>query len=236
MKKYTCPFDNQCSSEGYTERELYDHCPRAHGRTNACLVCPICAHEKNEHYERGSAPYGFFSHLLNKHAPPNVIEEMRLRGKHSQMPTYSFALVVCRHPITKKYLLVEEGSDVGWWLPGGRVDPGEHFVEAAVRETLEEGGIDVELRGVLKVEYRAYDKGGARQRIIFYAEPKDINQKPKDFSDYESNGAEWVGFNEMIQDLDSKKKRLRADEPLIWFRYVEEGGTIHPMDLIGYRA
>jgi len=37
------------------------------------------------------------------------------------------------------------------YITGGAVDPGETFSEAAVRETKEEAGIDVELKGILKV-------------------------------------------------------------------------------------
>jgi ADP-ribose pyrophosphatase YjhB (NUDIX family) len=42
----------------------------------------------------------------------------------------------------KKILLVKERGD-GWTLPGGWVDPGESPSEAAVRETKEESGYDV---------------------------------------------------------------------------------------------
>jgi ADP-ribose pyrophosphatase YjhB (NUDIX family) len=41
-----------------------------------------------------------------------------------------------------KILLVKERGD-GWTLPGGWVDPGESASEAAVRETREESGYDV---------------------------------------------------------------------------------------------
>jgi hypothetical protein len=50
--------------------------------------------------------------------------------KEEDAPLYSFALVVCRHPKTKKFALVKEGCQQGWWLPAGRVDPGETFQEA----------------------------------------------------------------------------------------------------------
>jgi mutator protein MutT len=41
------------------------------------------------------------------------------------------------------------GSFVGCWeWPGGKVDPGEDFAVAVVRETKEETGLDVEITGV----------------------------------------------------------------------------------------
>lgn len=38
-----------------------------------------------------------------------------------------------------------------WEWPGGKVDPGEDFAAAAIRETKEETGLDVELTGVAGV-------------------------------------------------------------------------------------
>ncbi len=53
--------------------------------------------------------------------------------------TLGISLVVCRNK-NGKWLSVNESGGRGWWLPGGRVDPPEEFVAAAVRETIEEAG------------------------------------------------------------------------------------------------
>ena len=37
-----------------------------------------------------------------------------------------------------------------FWFPAGRVDEGESFVEAGIRETEEEGGIKAKITGVLQ--------------------------------------------------------------------------------------
>ena len=50
-----------------------------------------------------------------------------------------------------RFLLVQEFADIGFWLPGGRVDPGESFQEAAIREAKEEAGVDVKLTGIMRV-------------------------------------------------------------------------------------
>jgi ADP-ribose pyrophosphatase YjhB (NUDIX family) len=56
------------------------------------------------------------------------------------------------HPDTGALLLVKNGGK--WWLPGGKVEPGETFPEAAVRETLEETNVRAEALGVVLVSER----------------------------------------------------------------------------------
>lgn len=52
-----------------------------------------------------------------------------------------------------EYLAVLETDDRGWWLPAGRVDPPETYENAAIRETLEEAGLKVQLKGILRLEH-----------------------------------------------------------------------------------
>ena len=40
-----------------------------------------------------------------------------------------------------------------YFLPGGAVDHKEHLTTAAIRETKEEAGVDIDLTGVLAIEY-----------------------------------------------------------------------------------
>ena len=61
------------------------------------------------------------------------------------------ALAICRNPQTGKYLAVNETKNRGWWIPGGGVDGGETFREGAHRECMEEAGVEIELKGVIKV-------------------------------------------------------------------------------------
>lgn len=67
------------------------------------------------------------------------------------MQTLGIALILVKNPVTKKYLAVLE-KDGSWWLPGGRIDAPELFSKGAVRETKEEGGVDVTIKGVLRFE------------------------------------------------------------------------------------
>lgn len=86
-------------------------------------------------------------HVHYAHCPPD-----RQVESHETQEIYAFSLVVCRNS-AGKYLVVQEFSGQGFWLPGGRVDPGEDFIDAAVRETKEEAGIDIRLLGILRVEF-----------------------------------------------------------------------------------
>ena len=85
------------------------------------------------------------------------------------IPTWFFAVVVVRQG--DQYLLVHESKNgQPWYLPAGRVEPGETLTAAAIRETLEETGIPIRLTGLIRVEHTAYP-GGARVRVIYLAEP-----------------------------------------------------------------
>ncbi|MCA9712212.1 MAG: NUDIX domain-containing protein, partial [Myxococcales bacterium] len=66
------------------------------------------------------------------------------------LPTWTFALVVVR--LGPRFLLVHERKHGGgWYLPAGRVEPGETIAAAAIRETREEAGIPIVLDGILRV-------------------------------------------------------------------------------------
>lgn len=140
--------------------------------------------------------------------------------------TYCFAIVIVRHPETKKFLAVKETRKKGWWLPAGAVDNVENFEVAAVRETKEEGGLDIDLKGILHIDYSVF-KGMVRHRVIFYAEPKDPNQPPKSIPDSESEEARWVTLDEY-----SNYTHLRGKELLKWGKYLEDGGLIFPLSLM----
>jgi 8-oxo-dGTP pyrophosphatase MutT (NUDIX family) len=211
---YKCPY---CTFED-VEDELWKHVPKVHGdMPSSTQKCPICLRNGNP----------FAVHFHDEHGPPSRVKKPV--GFNESRPTYTFALVVCRHP-DGKFLIVDEPASWGWWLPAGRVDPGESLFTGALRETKEEAGIDVELKGLLKFEYMPHGLGGGRQRIIFYGEPKDPNQPPKSEPDYESRGAKWATFEE-IEKL-RKDLKLRGSEIYDWAKYLKEGGTIHPLDII----
>ena len=135
-------------------------------------------------------------------------------------------MVICRNK-EGKYLAVNETKDRGWWLPAGWVDPGESFIEAAHRETKEEAGIDIILKGILRIEHSENSGQSARMRVIFYAEPENEKQAPKSIADKESLEAKWMSVDEFL-----KLKNIRGYELPEWGKYIDSGGPIYPMSLL----
>lgn len=139
------------------------------------------------------------------------------------IPTWFFALVVVRR--AHRFLLVHERKHGQlWYLPGGRVEPGETLADAAVRETMEESGIPIRLVGLLRFEHTP-TSSGSRVRAIFVAEPTD-DRPPKSVPDADSLEAKWVS----LAELDSYA--LRGAEVKELFSYVESGGHVHPLSVL----
>ncbi len=153
-------------------------------------------------------------------------------SRESGCPTHFFSIVVVRHPKTKLFLAVEETNDRGWWLPGGFCEPGDNHQKTALKETKEEAGMDVTLKGVLAIECSMRLRG-ARQRVIYYAEPSDAQQTPKTREDRESKSARWVSVAELEAMAEvPPPKGLRGDELLVWAKYLERGGPIYPLGVL----
>jgi 8-oxo-dGTP pyrophosphatase MutT (NUDIX family) len=139
------------------------------------------------------------------------------------IPTWCFSVVVVRRG--DQYLIVHERKHGQlWYLPAGRVEPGETFEAAARRETLEESGVPVRIVGVLRVEHSP-SRVGARLRVVFLAEPTD-DTPPKSVPDKESLEAAWV------RPEDLANYPLRGDEVRELFEYVAAGGTVFPVEVL----
>ena len=138
-------------------------------------------------------------------------------------PTWVIALVVVRDD--DRFVLVEELRDRGWFLPAGRVEPGETLLSGARREVREEAGLEVELDGIIRIEHTpATGQLDARLRVVFVAHP--IGGTLKTEPDGESRGAAWVRLSELGH------YRLRSPEVARHLEYVASGGMIAPLALL----
>eukprot|EP00301_Raphidiophrys_heterophryoidea_P005651 c12352_g1_i2.p2 GENE.c12352_g1_i2~~c12352_g1_i2.p2 ORF type:complete len:204 (+),score=44.31 c12352_g1_i2:73-612(+) len=147
--------------------------------------------------------------------------------------TNGFSLVIVQHPATKMFLAIKEARNRGWWLPGGHVDEGQTFLDAAIAEVKEEAGIDVKLTGILAIEHTLTSPRQARQRIIFFGIPTDPNQPPKSVPDVESDGAAWMTLDELRGLAKHPPPNgLRGHEILNWAEHVERGGFIVPLSFL----
>ena len=143
----------------------------------------------------------------------------------SPIPSWYFALVVVRKG--DRFLIVQERSGDGpWYLPAGRVEPGERLADGAARETLEESGVPVAIDGVIRVEHTPRAQG-ARVRVFFTGTPVDHTEPgpTEDCAD-----ARWVTLAE-LEDYP-----LRGEEVREVFEYVAAGGAVYPLSLLTHEG
>lgn len=143
------------------------------------------------------------------------------------IPTWFFAMAVVRKG--HRFLLVHERKHgQGWYLPAGRVEPGEALFDAAVRETLEESGVPIVVEGVLRVEHTP-SRSDARCRVFVLARPLD-DTAPRATPNEHSLEAAWVSLDEL------KNYRLRGDEVRDVMAYVLRGGAVHPPSVVTFEG
>lgn len=147
--------------------------------------------------------------------------------QRTEFKTISFGLIIVRNPFQEspdygKWLAVNETKNRGWWIPGGAVDFGETFVQAAQRECLEEASIQVQLKGVLKVDHSVHGDQ-CRMRVIFYAEPTtlEMSTQVKKVPDSESLEARWVTLDELKEIAQTDPNGIRGPELFEWGQYLE---------------
>lgn len=145
----------------------------------------------------------------------------------SGIHTHFFALCIVR--LGHRFLLVEERDRRGWYLPGGRVEPGETLVEAACRETLEEAGIPIVVESILRIEHTPRADASARVRVVFIARPQD-DTPPKTIADEHTRSARWFALEE-LRDLP-----LRGPDVDAYLYQVAQGAPLAPLSVLGAEA
>ncbi|MDF3863538.1 MULTISPECIES: NUDIX hydrolase [Pseudomonadaceae] len=109
-----------------------------------------------------------------------------------------------------RFLLVEEMSADKKQVfnqPAGHLEANETLLEAAVRETLEETGWDVELTAVTGIYlYTAPSNGVTYQRVCFAARP--LRHHPERELDDGILGARWMTREELAAQPDRWRSHL----------------------------
>jgi 8-oxo-dGTP pyrophosphatase MutT (NUDIX family) len=114
-----------------------------------------------------------------------------------------------------RILLICRTDNGNWALPGGAVDLGESVPQAAVRETLEETGVECEVTGLSGIytdtgHVLLYTSNGeVRQEfsIVLTARPAGGEPAPSD----ESSQVRWVSLGEAAGYRMDPSMRLRVD-------------------------
>ena len=126
----------------------------------------------------------------------------------------------------KGRMLVEDRLDPNWpgiCFPGGHVEKGESFTEAAIRETFEETGLTIEnprLCGVKQFQ----TKDDARYVVFFYKADRFIGElHPSDEGDVIWIHPEELSRYTTVEDF-SDMVKVFMNEDLNEFYYYKENG------------
>lgn len=106
-----------------------------------------------------------------------------------------------------KILLTQRDDFETWILPSGGVEEGESIAQAAIRETKEETGLDVELTRLVGV-YSRLSNMNPVHAVLFTAEPVGGEIKCQEG---ETIAVEWFAFDEIPSPLSAGHKRRIED-------------------------
>lgn len=114
-------------------------------------------------------------------------------------------------------LLIHKTDNDLWALPGGGIDLGESAPSAAVRETKEETGFDVEVTGLVGIytnpgHVMAYDDGEVRQQFSICFHARIIGGQPQTSS--ESKEVAFVDPSRLDELNIHPSMRMRIDHGL----------------------
>ncbi len=104
-------------------------------------------------------------------------------------------------------LLIRRGTPprLGEWsLPGGRIEPGERAMDAALRELREETGVEAEITGLIDVVDGLFPEAGRHYVLIDYA-ARWLSGEPVAGDD--AAEARFVGLDEIQTLIDWSETR-----------------------------
>lgn len=99
------------------------------------------------------------------------------------------------------------------FLPAGHIDPGENFLEGAIRETKEEAGVDSEVEYITEIRY-GYGWGSNNYSPLhFIVKSKVTGGSVKTVKDKESNGARWISLKQAVEESRDPVKSNKYRKP-----------------------
>jgi 8-oxo-dGTP pyrophosphatase MutT (NUDIX family) len=112
-------------------------------------------------------------------------------------------------------LLTRRSDNGNWSMPGGAQDPGESLTQTAIRETLEESGIQIRPTGVAGiytdpkhvVHYTSNDEVRQEFTIVYRADYISGEPSPSE----ETTDVKWVQLDQLDQLLMDRSQRMRLD-------------------------
>ena len=109
------------------------------------------------------------------------------------------AVVYRQKDAEHEILLVKQRSeDLGWGIPKGRMELGETYTETAVRETLEEAGIDIKI--VMQLPHSYIEKKNYRKVIVPFLSVQTCDREPRaDHKNSEVSQASWFNTKSLPQ-------------------------------------
>lgn len=113
-------------------------------------------------------------------------------------------------------LMIRRTDNGNWALPGGAVDLGESVAQAAVRETLEESGIERAVTGIVGtysdprhvIFYTS--NGEVRQEFSIVLTARPVGGQPTPSS--ESSEVRWVPESEVLGYTMDRSMRIRIND------------------------
>jgi len=128
----------------------------------------------------------------------------------------SIVAAVTVHVVNERgcVLLIQRTDNGLWALPGGAQEFGEYIAETAVRETLEETGITVEVTGIVGVYTNPhhvveFSDGEVRQQFSICFRASYISGSPT--TSDESSSVRWIDPGELDRLPIHTSMRLRID-------------------------
>jgi ADP-ribose pyrophosphatase YjhB (NUDIX family) len=116
-------------------------------------------------------------------------------------------------------LMIRRTDNGNWALPGGAIDLGESVAQAAVRETLEESGIECAITGIVGIysdprHVILYTSNGeVRQEFSIVLMARSLAGQPTPSS--ESSEVRWVPASKVLGYTMDRSMRIRINNFLV---------------------